>query len=67
MYYFDLWYNFFINLLYVLMENLIGIYKWIFVIDEIFYDKKIILCFCGVDLVYYVWVNGYEVGYSKGV
>ena len=27
---------------------------------------KIILRFCGVDSAYHVWVNGHEVGYSKG-
>ena len=31
-----------------------------------FHDKKIILRFCGVDSAYHIWVNGHEVGYSKG-
>lgn len=35
-------------------------------IDESFKDKKILLRFCGVDSAFHVWVNGEEVGYSKG-
>ncbi|GEU13583.1 beta-galactosidase subunit alpha [Enterococcus faecalis] len=66
MHYSDLWYNFPINPPYVPTENPTGIYKRTFAIDETFHDKKIILRFCGVDSAYHVWVNGHEVGYSKG-
>lgn len=66
MHYSDLWYNFPINPPYVPTENPTGIYKRSFVVDEAFKNKKIILRFCGVDSAYQVWVNGKEVGYSKG-
>ncbi|GAA2938134.1 beta-galactosidase subunit alpha [Enterococcus raffinosus] len=66
MHYSDLWYNFPINPPYVPTENPTGIYKRQFVIDESFREKKIILRFCGVDSAFHVWVNGNEVGYSKG-
>lgn len=66
MHYSDLWYNFPINPPYVPTENPTGIYKRQFMIDESFKDKKILLRFCGVDSAFHVWVNGEEVGYSKG-
>ena len=66
MHYSDLWYNFPINPPYVPTENPTGIYKRKFNINESFKNKKIILRFCGVDSSYNVWVNGQEVGYSKG-
>lgn len=66
MHYSDLWYNFPINPPFVPTENPTGIYKRTFDIEEKFRDKKIILRFCGVDSAYHVWVNGQEVGYSKG-
>ncbi|WP_251867467.1 beta-galactosidase subunit alpha [Enterococcus malodoratus] len=66
MHYSDLWYNFPINPPYVPTENPTGIYKRQFTVDESFKDKKVILRFCGVDSAFHVWVNGQEVGYSKG-
>lgn len=66
MHYSDLWYNFPINPPYVPTENPTGIYKRIFTVDDSYSDKKIILRFGGVDSAYNVWVNGQEVGYSKG-
>lgn len=66
MHYSDLWYNFPINPPYVPTENPTGIYKRTFHLDKSFEDKIIILRFCGVDSAYNVWVNGKEVGYSKG-
>lgn len=66
MHYSDLWYNFPINPPYVPTENPTGIYKRTFEVDESFRNQKIILRFCGVDSAYHVWVNGQEVGYSKG-
>ena len=65
MHYSDLWYNFPINPPYVPTENPTGIYKRTFAIDETFHDKNH-FTFCGVDSAYHVWVNGHEVGYSKG-
>lgn len=66
MHYSDLWYNFPINPPYVPTENPTGIYKRKFNIDDSFNDKKVILKFCGVDCAFNVWINGDEVGYSKG-
>ncbi|SCP97373.1 beta-galactosidase subunit alpha [Anaerobium acetethylicum] len=66
MHYSDLWYNFPINPPYVPTENPTGIYKRTFRIGSEFEGKRIILRFCGVDSAYNVWVNGREVGYSKG-
>ncbi|WP_125565255.1 beta-galactosidase subunit alpha [Companilactobacillus insicii] len=66
MHYSDLWYNFPINPPYVPTENPTGIYKRTFTVDNNFLNKKIILRFGGVDSAYNVWVNGEEVGYSKG-
>lgn len=66
MHYSDLWYNFPIDPPYVPTENPTGIYKRTFYIDESFRDKRILLRFCGVDSAYHLWINGQEVGYSKG-
>ena len=66
MHYSDLWYNFPIDPPYVPTENPTGIYKRTFYVDESFRDKKILLRFCGVDSAYHLWINGQEVGYSKG-
>lgn len=66
MHYSDLWYNFPINPPYVPTENPTGIYNRNFVIDESWMNEKIILKFNGVDSAYNVWINGHEVGYSKG-
>lgn len=66
MHYSDLWYNFPINPPYVPTENPTGIYKRTFYVEESFRDKQIIIRFCGVDSAYHLWINGQEVGYSKG-
>lgn len=66
MHYSDLWYNFPINPPYVPTENPTGIYKRKFTIDKSWLGEKIILKFNGVDSSYNVWINGVEVGYSKG-
>lgn len=66
MHYSDLWYNFPIDPPYVPTENPTGIYKRTFMVDESFHDLQVILRFCGVDSAYHVWINGHEVGYSKG-
>lgn len=66
MHYSDLWYNFPINPPYVPTENPTGIYKRNFSIDESWISEKVILKFNGVDSAYNVWINGQELGYSKG-
>ncbi|WP_312855470.1 glycoside hydrolase family 2 TIM barrel-domain containing protein [Litoribacterium kuwaitense] len=66
MHYSDLWYNFPIRPPYVPSENPTGIYKRKFLIDQSWFDKEIIIRFHGVDSAFHVWVNGEEVGYSKG-
>ena len=66
MHYSDLWYNFPINPPYVPTENPTGIYKRKFTIDDSWNGKRIILKFNGVDSAYTLWINGEEVGYSKG-
>ncbi|WP_297632190.1 beta-galactosidase subunit alpha [uncultured Clostridium sp.] len=66
MHYSDLWYNFPINPPYVPTENPTGIYKRKFTIGEEWLKERIILKFNGVDSSYNVWINGKEVGYSKG-
>lgn len=66
MHYSDLWYNFPINPPYVPTENPTGIYKRTFDIDDSWIGERIILKFNGVDSSYNLWMNGREVGYSKG-
>ena len=66
MHYSDLWYNFPINPPYVPTENPTGIYKRKFSLDDSWLGKRIILKFNGVDSAYNLWINGQEVGYSKG-
>ena len=66
MHYSDLWYNFPINPPYVPTENPTGIYKRTFYVENSFAGKQIIIRFCGVDSAYHLWINGQEVGYSKG-
>jgi evolved beta-galactosidase subunit alpha len=66
MHYSDLWYNFPINPPYVPTENPTGIYKRKFSLDESWLGKRIVLKFNGIDSAYNLWINGQEVGYSKG-
>ena len=66
MHYSDLWYNFPIDPPYVPTENPTGIYKRKFYVDESYRDKQVLIRFCGVDSAYHLWINGQEVGYSKG-
>ncbi len=66
MHYSDLWYNFPIRPPYVPAENPTGIYRRDFYIDEKWMNKRIILRFNGVDSAFHLWINGKEVGYSKG-
>ncbi|WP_442602278.1 beta-galactosidase subunit alpha [Paenibacillus sp. KN14-4R] len=67
MHYSDLWYNFPINPPFVPTDNPTGIYKRSFTICEDWLkDQQVILRFNGVDSAYQLWVNGQEIGYSKG-
>lgn len=66
MHYSDLWYNFPIRPPYVPTDNPTGIYKRTFTIGESWMKEDVILRFQGVDSAFHLWVNGNEVGYSKG-
>lgn len=48
------------------MENPTGSYMRKFSIPKRWSDRQIFLRFDGVDSAYHVWVNGKEVGFSKG-
>jgi len=47
-------------------ENPTGSYRREFAVPETLEGRRIILRFDGVDSLFYVWVNGREVGMSKG-
>lgn len=66
MHYTDTSYRFPINPPYVPTENPTGIYKRNFYLEKSWIGKRIILKFNGVDSAFHVWINGAEVGYSKG-
>lgn len=66
MHYSDLWYNFPVNPPYVPTENPTGIYRRNFIIDDSWQGRRIIIKFNGVDSAFNLWINGKEVGYSKG-
>lgn len=66
MHYSDLWYNFPIRPPYVPTDNPTAIYKRTFTISENWLEEDVILRFQGVDSAFHLWINGREVGYSKG-
>lgn len=66
MHYSDLWYSFPIRPPYVPTDNPTAIYKRNFYIDENWANNRVILRFNGVDSAFHLWINGKEVGYSKG-
>lgn len=66
MHYSDLWYNFPIRPPYVPFDNPTGIYRRTFNLNKEDLLNNIIVRFHGVDSGYHLWVNGKEVGYSKG-
>ena len=66
MHYSDLWYNFPINPPYVPSLNPTGIYKRAFSIPDSWKNERIILKFHGVDSAFHIYLNGKEIGYSKG-
>lgn len=51
---------------YVPDENPTGCYRRTFTVPEHWTGRQVILRFDGVDSAFYVWVNGTEVGFSKG-
>lgn len=66
MQYLNIFYSIPINPPFTPTENQTGIYKRDFYIDENFKDKTVIIKFGGVDSAFNLWINGKEVGYSKG-
>lgn len=47
-------------------DNPTGLYRRSFDIPESWTDRKVIVCFDGVESAFYLWVNGQPVGYSQG-
>jgi beta-galactosidase/beta-glucuronidase len=47
-------------------ENPTGSYRREFFVPEAWSDRRVFLRFEGVDSAFHVWVNGEEVGFSKG-
>ncbi len=47
-------------------ENPVGCYRRDFTIPAAWHDGQVFLVFEGVDSAFYVWVNGWQVGYSQG-
>jgi len=47
-------------------ENPTGCYRREFFIGDDWKEKRIVLRFEGVDSAFHVWVNGKEIGFSKG-
>ena len=47
-------------------ENPTGCYRRYFDVPSDWQNRRVILCFEGVDSAFYVWVNGEMVGFSKG-
>ena len=66
MHYSDLWYNFPINPPYVPSYNPTGIYRRDFYLSQDWINERVVLRFNGVDSAFQLWINGKEVGYSKG-
>lgn len=51
---------------YVPTENPTGSYRREFYLPEQWSNKRMVLRFEGVDSAFHIWVNGQEVGFSKG-
>ncbi len=47
-------------------ENPTGCYRRVFMLPSNWRGRRIVLSFRGVDSAFYVWVNGKQVGFSKG-
>lgn len=46
--------------------NEVGSYRRIFTVPANWKDRRIVLCFEGVNSFYYVWLNGKLLGYNQG-
>ncbi|MFJ5622735.1 glycoside hydrolase family 2 TIM barrel-domain containing protein [Peribacillus loiseleuriae] len=66
MHYTDVLYPFPINPPFVPQENPTGIYFKDLILENIKEEEKIVLKFNGVDSAFDLYVNGQQVGYSKG-
>ncbi|WP_408008119.1 beta-galactosidase subunit alpha [Pseudalkalibacillus sp. A8] len=64
--YTDLYYPFPVQPPYVPTQNPSGCYRRSFTIPNDWDNRRIYLCFDGVDSAFHVWVNGEEIGYSEG-
>ena len=51
---------------FVPKDNPTGLYRRTFDLPENWADKRIVICFEGVESAFYLWVNGRFVGYSQG-
>ncbi|AQQ09946.1 Beta-galactosidase [Sedimentisphaera cyanobacteriorum] len=47
-------------------RNPVGSYRRTFTVPEGWQNRKIEVCFDGVDSAFYLWVNGEKIGYSQG-
>ncbi len=50
---------------YVPAENPTGVYRRTFTLPEGWADRRVFICFEGVESAFYLWVNGQKVGYSQ--
>jgi len=50
---------------YIPQENPTGCYRYRFTVPADFRDKDVFITFDGVETVYYLWINGKQVGYSQ--
>ncbi|WP_163101086.1 beta-galactosidase subunit alpha [Peribacillus alkalitolerans] len=64
--YTDLYYPFPVNPPYVPEKNPTGCYRREFYLPNEWDGRNIHLCFEGVDSAFHLWINGHEVGFSKG-
>jgi beta-galactosidase/beta-glucuronidase len=51
---------------YVPNENPVGCYRRMFIVPENWSQRRVFLTFQGVNSAFYVWLNGKQVGFSKG-
>jgi beta-galactosidase len=47
-------------------DNPVGSYRKTVRLPKEWKDREIFICFAGVKSAFYLWINGYEVGYSQG-
>lgn len=66
MHYADLLYPFHVDPPFVPVDNPTGIYKRQFTLTDDWCSNRTVLRFHGIDSSYHVWVNGEEIGFSKG-